>query len=364
MAASTAGPAKTASTPATDTGTGTGTLPQPSAGGTPSVGTIDLAIPRVRSGSYFPGWLLERRRRSEQALISVVATCYLLGVSTRRVEKLAESLGVTQLSKSQVSQMAGHLDDRVAEFRNRPLDQGPYTFVWVDALTQKAREGGRVVNVHALVAVGVNNDGHREILGIDIAASEDGAGWTAFLRSLVARGLSGVKLVVSDAHAGLVDAIGGVPGLGGVDEKDSHLGVLDPACGARVLALYPDGRGSLLQVPGLVHDQHGVLVAEMVDHEAPHVVADSVSVPGRSAEQMPHAGRTCVTGMLGDRPAVLPREVGKQAEHERPRPATRLHSGEPARHLGHQALECLLPNSRHYAGVRGGRVIIGCPHNT
>jgi transposase-like protein len=172
------------------------------------VGTIDLAIPRVRSGSYFPSWLLERRRRAEQALISVVATCYLLGVSTRRVEKLAESMGVTQLSKSQVSEMAKHLDERVAEFRNRPLDQGPYTFVWVDALTQKVREGGRVVNVHCLVAVGVNNEGQREVLGLDVATSEDGAGWLAFLRSLVARGLGGVKLVVSDAHAGLVDAIG------------------------------------------------------------------------------------------------------------------------------------------------------------
>jgi len=92
---------------------------------------------------------------------------YLLGVSTRRVEKLAESLGVTQLSKSQVSEMAKHLDERVAEFRNRPLDQGPYTFVWVDALTQKVREGGRVVNVHCLVAVGVNNEGQREVLGLD-----------------------------------------------------------------------------------------------------------------------------------------------------------------------------------------------------
>jgi transposase-like protein len=172
------------------------------------VGTIDLAIPKIRSGSYFPGWLLERRRRSEQALISVVATCYLLGVSTRRVEKLAETLGVTQLSKSQVSEMAKVLDGRVAEFRNRPLDGRPYTFVWVDALTQKVREGGRVVNVHALVAVGVNADGHREILGIDVASSEDGAGWLAFLRSLVARGLSGVELVVSDAHTGLANAIG------------------------------------------------------------------------------------------------------------------------------------------------------------
>jgi len=173
-------------------------------------GTVELAIPKLRQGSYFPSWLLERRRRAEQALVSVVATAYLLGVSTRRVEKLAQTLGVTQLSKSQVSEMATHLDARVAEFRNRPLDQGPYTFVWLDALTQKVREGGRVVNIACLVAVGVNNQGQREVLGIDVATVEDGAGWTAFLRSLVARGLNGVKLVVSDAHPGLVDAIGGV----------------------------------------------------------------------------------------------------------------------------------------------------------
>ncbi len=148
------------------------------------------------------------RRRAEQALISVVATAYLLGVSTRRVEKLAESLGVTQLSKSQVSAMAKHLDDQVAAFRNRPLDHGPYTFVWLDALTQKVREGGWIINVHALVAVGVNSDGQREILGIDVATAEDGAGWLAFLRSLVARGLSGVRHVIPDSHAGLIDAIG------------------------------------------------------------------------------------------------------------------------------------------------------------
>ncbi|MEU1466599.1 IS256 family transposase, partial [Streptomyces sp. NPDC005727] len=173
-------------------------------------GTVELAVPKLRQGSYFPHWLLERRRRAEQALISVVATAYLLGVSTRRVEKLAESLGVTQLSKSQVSAMAKHLDEQVTAFRNRPLDAGPYTFVWVDALTQKVREGGRIINVHALVAVGVNADGHREILGIDVATAEDGAGWLAFLRSLTARGLSGVQLVVSDAHTGLVNAIGAV----------------------------------------------------------------------------------------------------------------------------------------------------------
>jgi len=135
-----------------------------------------------------------------------VAIAYLLGVSTRRVEKLAESLGVTQLSKSQVSA----LDEQVAAFRNRPLDAGPYAFVRVDALTQKVREGGRIINVHALIAVGVNTDGHREILGIDVATAKDGAGWLAFLRSLTARGLSGVQLVVSDAHTGLVNAIGTV----------------------------------------------------------------------------------------------------------------------------------------------------------
>jgi putative transposase len=170
-------------------------------------GTVQLAVPKLRSGSYFPDWLLTYRRRAEQALVSVVATSYLLGVSTRRVEKLVEQLGVAQLSKSQVSEMAQHLDAQVEAFRNRPLDAGPYTFVWCDALAIKVREGGRTVNVHALIAVGVNSDGQREVLGLEVAASEDGAGWLGFLRGLTARGLTGVKLVVSDAHHGLVDAI-------------------------------------------------------------------------------------------------------------------------------------------------------------
>jgi len=171
-------------------------------------GTLDVAIPKLRSGSYFPDWLLERRRRAERALTTVVATCYLLGVSTRRMEKLVETLGITRLSKSQVSVMAAELDAHVAEFRARPLDQGPYTFVAADALVLKVREGGRVVNVHTLVATGVNGDGHREILGVQVTSAEDGAGWLAFLRDLTARGLTGVKLVTSDAHRGLVEAIG------------------------------------------------------------------------------------------------------------------------------------------------------------
>jgi transposase-like protein len=171
-------------------------------------GTIELAIPKLRQGSYFPEWLLTRRRRAEQALISVVATSYLLGVSTRRVDKLVEQLGVAHISKSQVSELAKHLDAQVEAFRSRPLDAGPYRFVQADALTMKVREEGRVINVHCLLAVGVNGDGHREILGLDVVSSEDGAGWLAFFRGLVARGLSGVRLVTSDAHRGLVAAIG------------------------------------------------------------------------------------------------------------------------------------------------------------
>lgn len=171
------------------------------------VGTLDIAVPKLRTGTYFPEWLLERRRRAEQALISVVATCYLLGVSTRRMDKLVQSLGITGLSKSQVSVMAKDLDEQVNDFRTRPLDAGPYTFVAADALTMKVREGGRVLNVAVLVATGVNADGHREILGVQVATSESAASWLGFFRDLVARGLSGVALVTSDAHAGLVEAI-------------------------------------------------------------------------------------------------------------------------------------------------------------
>jgi putative transposase len=164
-------------------------------------GSIDLAIPKLREGSYFPEWLLERRRRAESALISVVATSYLLGRSTRRMEKLVEQLGITRLSKSQVSEMARDLDGQVQAFRTRPLDAGPSTFVAADALVMKVREGGRMVNVHALLATGVNADGYREILGLQVSSAEDGAGWLAFFRDLVARGLSGVSLVTSDATA-------------------------------------------------------------------------------------------------------------------------------------------------------------------
>jgi transposase-like protein len=170
-------------------------------------GTIDLHIPKLRAGSYFPEWLLERRRRPEKALISVVADLYLAGVSTRRVEKAVQQLGVESISKSQVSRLAAQLDELVEAFRTRPLDASPYPFLMLDAMVVKVREGGRIVNACVVHATAVNRDGYRESLGLDIVTAEDGTAWLTFLRGLVARGLGGVQLVTSDAHPGLVDAI-------------------------------------------------------------------------------------------------------------------------------------------------------------
>jgi transposase-like protein len=179
------------------------------------VGSIELAVPKLREGSYFPDWLLQPRRRAEQALVSVVADAYLAGVSTRRVEKLVQQLGIDRMSKSQVSRLAQSLDEIVDDFRSRPLDGAPYPYLTLDALVVKCRERGRTVNVCVVHAVGVNREGFRESLGLDVVTSEDGAAWLAFLRSLVARGLTGVRLVTSDAHPGLVDAIAAtLPGAG------------------------------------------------------------------------------------------------------------------------------------------------------
>ncbi len=176
------------------------------------VGTVDVAVPKLRKGTYFPEWLLERRKRAESALITVVADCYLAGVSTRRMDKLVKTLGIDSLSRSQVSRMATDLDEHVEQFRHRRLDcAGPFTFVAADALTMKVREGGRVVNTVVLVATGVNGDGHREVLGLRVATAETGPAWNEFFADLVARGLTtgpgGVRLVTSDAHAGLREAI-------------------------------------------------------------------------------------------------------------------------------------------------------------
>jgi putative transposase len=171
------------------------------------VGTIELAVPKLRRGSYFPEWLLRGRKRSEQALMGVVAECYLQGVSTRKVDAVVQQLGIEGISKSQVSELAQHLDVQVESFRNRRLDAEAYPYVWLDAMYVKSREDGRIANVAVIVATGVSADGHREILGVDVNTTEDSAGWTTFLRGLVARGLKGVKLVISDSHEGLKNAI-------------------------------------------------------------------------------------------------------------------------------------------------------------
>ncbi len=171
------------------------------------VGTMNLSIPRVRDGSYFPS-LLEPRRRAERALLAVVQEAYVLGVSTRRVEDLVDALGIASISRSEVSRICAALDAEVEAFRSRSLADETYPYLWLDATYVKVREGGRVVSMAALVATGVAHSGERRILGLELAAGNDeGSAWPAFIRSLVERGLSGVRLVISDDHRGLVKAV-------------------------------------------------------------------------------------------------------------------------------------------------------------
>jgi putative transposase len=174
------------------------------------VGPVPLKIPRLRASSYFPS-LLEPRRRVEQALLSVVQEAYVLGVSTRKVENLVQSMGLSGISRSEVSRICKDLDAEVGKWRRRPLS-GKYPYLWLDATYVKVREGGAVISQAIVIAYGVRVTGEREVLGIDIGPGEDGAFWTDFLRQLVARGLSGVLLVISDAHLGLKEAIATVLG--------------------------------------------------------------------------------------------------------------------------------------------------------
>ena len=172
------------------------------------VGTVELKVPRVRDGSFYPV-MLDPRKRAERALVAVVQEAYVQGVSTRRVDDLVQALGMNGISKSQVSRLCQGLDSEVERFRSRRLEGG-YPYVWLDATYLKVREACRVVSMAVVIAIGVRATGEREVLGLDVGPSEDGAFWTGFLRGLVARGLSGVKLVVSDAHEGLKGAISAV----------------------------------------------------------------------------------------------------------------------------------------------------------
>ena len=177
---------------------------------TSTAGDLELRIPKLRSGSFFPS-LLERRRRVDQSLFAVIMEAYLHGTSTRKVDDLVKALGADSgISKSEVSRICADLDTEVAAFRDRTLAGQPFRYVFLDATYCKARVDHRVVSQAVVVATGVAADGHREVLGFDVGDSEDGAFWTAFLRSLKTRGLSGVQLVISDAHAGLKNAIAAV----------------------------------------------------------------------------------------------------------------------------------------------------------
>ena len=168
-------------------------------------GTVELRIPKLRKGSYFPGFL-EPRRLAEKALTAVIQEAYIQGISTRSVDDLVKAMGMSGNSKSQVSRLCEEIDERVHTFLDRPIE-GDWPYIWIDATYLKVRQAGRIVSVAVIIAVGVNSDGRREVLGMDIGASEAATFWTAFLRKLTRRGLRGVKLVISDAHEGIKAAV-------------------------------------------------------------------------------------------------------------------------------------------------------------
>jgi len=203
------------------------------------LGEIRLRIPKLRQGTYYPSFL-EPRRRAEKALMAVIQTAYVKGVSTRKVDDLVQALGLSGVDKSKVSRICQELDEAVAAFRNRPLEMA-YPYLWLDALYLKVRQNHRIVSMAVVIAVGVRETGEREILAIDIGASEEKAFWKAFLRGLVQRGLRGVELVISDAHEGLKAAVAAV--LSGAAWQRCRVHLM-----RNVLGLVPRGDKSLVSV--------------------------------------------------------------------------------------------------------------------
>jgi putative transposase len=238
------------------------------------VGSLTLSVPRVRDGSYFPS-LLEPRRRAERALVAVVQEAYVHGVSTRRVDDLAQALGLNGISKSQVSLICGELDTEVEHFRSRSLGEGAYPYVWLDATYVKSRANGRVAGQAVVIAIGLNAaTGQREVLGLDVGPSEDGGFWLAFLRGLVARGLSGVQLVVSDAHEGLKGAIGAV--LHGASWQRCRVHFVRNA-----LALVPKSAAQLV----------AATIRTVFAQPEPEMARDLAAGGGRIPEPLSQAGR-------------------------------------------------------------------------
>ena len=245
-------------------------------------GAVDLKIPKLRKGSYFPGFL-EPRRAGEKALAAVIQEAYIQGVSTRSVDELVKAMGMTGISKSQVSRLCADIDERVNAFLNRPIE-GDWPYLWIDATYVKVREAGRIVSVAVIIAVGVNTDGVREVLGMAVGPSEAEPFWTAFLRSLTRRGLRGVKLVISDSHEGLKAAVAKV--LKGTWQR----------CKVHFLrnALAHAGKGQRQMVLAMINTvfaQENLdaaiaqwrVVADQAARQVPQACCDARSVGGRRA---------------------------------------------------------------------------------
>ena len=294
-----------------------------------SRGTIELAIPKVTPGTYFPS-LLQPRRRAEHALLAVVQEAYVHGVSTRKVDDLVKALGVDGISKSEVSRICGALDTVVAAFRTRALT-GEHRYLWVDATYQKVRVDGRVVSQATVVAVGITSDGDRQVLGVDVGPSEDRAFWTAFLRSLVKRGLTGVRLVVSDAHEGLKQAISTV--LHGASWQRCRVHFM-----RNLLATVPQGaREAIAAIVRTIFAQpdHASALAQLrkvAEGLRPRFAQTARAARGRRRRHpgLPAPARRASTAAAQHEPAGAPQQ-GDQAAVERRRDLSESRGGHPAR---------------------------------
>jgi putative transposase len=266
-------------------------------------GDVELKIPKLREGSFFPA-LLEPRRRIDRALLAVVMEAYVHGTSTRKVDDLVKALGVDAgISKSEVSRICAELDSEVAAFASRPLSHTGFPYVFLDATYVKARVDGRVVSRAVVIATGVTADGGREVLGCEVGDSEDGAFWTAFLRSLRARGLAGVQLVVSDAHTGLKQAIAAV---------------LAGACWQRCRVHFL--RNALARVPKASAEMVAVTIRTIFAQLTPAEVADQVDKVATTLQpRFPGRGRAAGRGQAGsDRLPALPSRPLAQAVVNQP----------------------------------------------